>query len=132
VLAGKRRRSGHWLVQYGAMAAYYLPSPLTFYAAEAVYSTSHIDESTPFLVAGVLYLFELIISSIRCVLLVSCHQHESIFSPRPSTRWLQLSHEVNLPWLGIFAMGSESRFQLLVATYADGSTFLGGGVYHSI
>jgi hypothetical protein len=50
VLVGKRRCSGHWLVQYGAMAAYYLPAPLAFYAASAVCSTSHVDESTPWLV----------------------------------------------------------------------------------
>ncbi|CAD6255163.1 unnamed protein product [Miscanthus lutarioriparius] len=41
VLVGKRRSSGHWLVQYGAMVAYYLPAPLAFYAANAVCSTSH-------------------------------------------------------------------------------------------
>ena len=57
VLVGKRRRSGHWLVQYGAMAAYYIPTPLAFYAASALcYSTSHVSESTPMLLFGILFI----------------------------------------------------------------------------
>jgi len=57
VLVGKRRRSGHWLVQYGAMAAYYIPTPLAFYAASALcYSTSHVSESTPMLLFGILFM----------------------------------------------------------------------------
>ncbi|KAF8658880.1 hypothetical protein HU200_059379 [Digitaria exilis] len=38
ILGPKRRSSGHWFVQYGALAAYYLPTPLLFYAANAVSS----------------------------------------------------------------------------------------------
>ncbi|KAF8745057.1 hypothetical protein HU200_013470 [Digitaria exilis] len=34
-----RRRSGHWCVQYGAMAAYYLPNLVVLYTANAVYSS---------------------------------------------------------------------------------------------
>lgn len=40
VLGPMRRRSGHWLVQYGAMAVYYLPTLIAFYTANAVYSSS--------------------------------------------------------------------------------------------
>ncbi|XP_020198875.1 uncharacterized protein [Aegilops tauschii subsp. strangulata] len=68
VLVGKRRRSGHWLVQYGAMAAYYLPVPLVFYATKAVSSTSHshhIHEDTPSLVVGVFYMFRLSLPSFQ-------------------------------------------------------------------
>nr|CAB3471327.1 unnamed protein product [Digitaria exilis] len=38
ILGPSRRSSGHWFVQYGAMAAYYLPTPLLLYAAKAVAS----------------------------------------------------------------------------------------------
>ena len=56
-LVAKRRCSGHWLVQYGAMAAYYIPTPLAFYAASALcYSTSHVSESTPMLLFGILFI----------------------------------------------------------------------------
>ncbi|KAL6658350.1 hypothetical protein ACP70R_003936 [Stipagrostis hirtigluma subsp. patula] len=37
ILGLRRRRSGHWSVQRGAMAAYYLPSPLALYAAGTIY-----------------------------------------------------------------------------------------------
>jgi len=45
VLVGRRRRSGHWLVQYGAMAAYYLPVPLVFYAAKCQGCVLHPPQS---------------------------------------------------------------------------------------
>jgi len=115
VLVGKRRRSGHWLVQYGAMAAYYLPSPLTFYAAEAVYSTSHIDESTPFLVAGVLYLFELSISSVRCVLLVTNMRAYSVLD-RPRDGYNYLMRLIFLGWVYLQwarSPGSNCWWQLM-------------------
>ncbi|KAF8658877.1 hypothetical protein HU200_059376 [Digitaria exilis] len=38
ILGPKRRCLGHWFVQYGALAAYYLPTPLLLYAARAVAS----------------------------------------------------------------------------------------------
>lgn len=56
VLVAERRRSRHWFVQYGAMAAYYLPTSLVFYAANAVYSTSHINEYTPEIVVNLLMM----------------------------------------------------------------------------
>ncbi|KAJ1275027.1 hypothetical protein BS78_05G105500 [Paspalum vaginatum] len=39
-LGPMRRRSTHKVVQYGAMAAYYLPSVLAFYAASAMHSST--------------------------------------------------------------------------------------------
>ncbi|KAF8762273.1 hypothetical protein HU200_009660 [Digitaria exilis] len=38
-LGPMRRRSGHWFVQYGAMAAYYLPNLVVLYTANAVHSS---------------------------------------------------------------------------------------------
>ncbi|CAL4985696.1 unnamed protein product [Urochloa decumbens] len=40
ILGPMRRRSRHGLVQYGAMAAFYLPTLIAFYTANAVYSSS--------------------------------------------------------------------------------------------
>ncbi|KAG2619755.1 hypothetical protein PVAP13_3NG134800 [Panicum virgatum] len=98
VLVGKRRRSGHWLVQYGAMAAYYLPSPLAFCAAQAVCSTTHIDESTPFLVAGILGMFELSIRSDRDVPLVTSMRAYSVLD-RPRDGYNYLMRLVFLGWV---------------------------------
>ncbi|CAN6374283.1 unnamed protein product [Urochloa humidicola] len=39
ILGPMRRRSTHWFVQYGAMAAFYFPTLIAFYAAKAVYSS---------------------------------------------------------------------------------------------
>jgi len=89
VLVGRRRRSGHWLVQYGAMAAYYLPVPLVFYAANAVYFTSHTHEITNLLVAGVLYMFQLIVPVQEDVLLVTNMRTYSLpYRPRGGYNYL--------------------------------------------
>lgn len=55
LLGPMRRRSRHWLVQYGAMAAYYLPTLVVFYMANAVYSTdSDIKVSLSIVCSGLL------------------------------------------------------------------------------
>jgi len=115
VLVGKRRRSGHWLVQYGAMAAYYLPSPLAFCAAQAVCSTSHIDESTPFLVAGILGMFELSILSDRDVPLVTNMRAYSVLD-RPRDGYNYLMRLIFLGWVYLQwarSPGSNCWWQLM-------------------
>jgi hypothetical protein len=41
-LGPRRSRSRHWFIQYGAMAAYYLPTLIAFYKANVVYSSSSV------------------------------------------------------------------------------------------
>ncbi|CAD6255115.1 unnamed protein product [Miscanthus lutarioriparius] len=104
VLVGKRRRSGHWLVQYGAMAAYYLPAPLAFYAAKAVYSTSHIDESTPFLVAGVLLILSVTVREDVLLLVTNMRAYSLHYHPRDGYNylmWLVFLGWVYLEWARI-------------------------------
>ncbi|CAN6362384.1 unnamed protein product [Urochloa humidicola] len=43
ILGPMRRRSRHKLVQYGAMAAFYLPTLIAFYTSNAVYSSDSSD-----------------------------------------------------------------------------------------
>ncbi|CAO2150391.1 unnamed protein product [Urochloa humidicola] len=50
ILAPMRRRSGRWFIKYGSKAAYYGPSFLAFYAANAVFSSIYHntnEEPTP-------------------------------------------------------------------------------------
>ncbi|CAD6255145.1 unnamed protein product [Miscanthus lutarioriparius] len=104
VLVGKRRRSGHRLVQYGAMAAYYLPAPLAFYAAKAVYSTSHIDESTPFLVAGVLLILSVTVREDVLLLVTNMRAYSLHYHPRDGYNylmWLVFLGWVYLEWARI-------------------------------
>ncbi|CAL4992488.1 unnamed protein product [Urochloa decumbens] len=39
ILGPKRRRSGHWFVQYGAWASHYFPTLIAFYVGNAVWSS---------------------------------------------------------------------------------------------
>ncbi|CAL4982311.1 unnamed protein product [Urochloa decumbens] len=56
ILGPMRRQSRHWLVQYIAMAAFYLPTLIAFYTAHAVYSSSS-DLKIPLSVGCGLLLF---------------------------------------------------------------------------
>ncbi|KAL6592043.1 hypothetical protein ACP70R_049629 [Stipagrostis hirtigluma subsp. patula] len=68
ILGPRRRRSGHWFVQYGAMAAYYLRTPVAMYAAGTFY-TSTCDN-----IVGISMLcFGMILSTIQLEVIVKAY-----------------------------------------------------------
>jgi hypothetical protein len=111
VLVGKRRCSDHWFVQYGAMAGYYLPAPLALSAASALYySTSHINESFPKHVGGVLSMFcyTIFASSIRGMAFTNMRSYS--LRDRPGDRYSFLRWLV----LFVFVLWEWARISWLV------------------
>uniref|UniRef100_K3ZHJ8 DUF4220 domain-containing protein n=1 Tax=Setaria italica TaxID=4555 RepID=K3ZHJ8_SETIT len=105
VLGPRRRLSGHWLVQYGAMAAYYLPTLIAFYTANAVYSSNDI---------------RIILSMVCCVLLFCCARGPVTMTaftldhgPRRLQSWRLL------PWLLYFAWLQWVFLDCETKTFAD-------------
>ncbi|XP_066336750.1 uncharacterized protein [Miscanthus floridulus] len=91
ILGPMRSRSGHWLVYYGAMAAYYLPTVIAFSAASAVYSSESDDLKAILIVGCSILLF----SSARGAVTMTAFSLEH--GPVGPQSW-QL-----LPWLLYFA-----------------------------
>jgi hypothetical protein len=101
-LSPRRRRSRHWFVQYGAMAAYYLPPHAAFYAANAVYTSRHHNciESTPdhtAKLALVLLFLALFVSSRLGAGLVNMTAYSLRDGPRDGWRFVQWT--ICLTWV---------------------------------
>lgn len=90
ILGPMRRHSSRWLVQYGAMAAYYLPTLVVFYTANAIYSSN--SDLKVILSLGCLFL---LISSARGAVTMTAFTLGD--GPRALQSWRLL------PWLLYFA-----------------------------
>ncbi|CAL5079668.1 unnamed protein product [Urochloa decumbens] len=112
ILGPKRRRSSHWFVQYGSMAAHYLPSLIAFYVANALWSSSYL------MLHAVWSVVLLLISSRGSLAMTAYSLNDS-----PVERWSLLKWIFYLGCLQFFlsTAGGHYEFQFITFVITCGS-----------